>query len=277
MHRVTTNILLLTALSLCAEVKLVPFRSQYPDSKPKEACTYYVDARGDTVWQGKCESWYANGRLHEQGWYRNGMKDSLWCTWSDTGSRQSKVTWLSGAIRISAHGDTLRSGSYLWRHAEGRPGEQGRYRGGKKDSVWVGQRFEVTWRRGVMDGPYVVWEGDRPLEQGACVNGKREGEWVLRCPLIGEAYYGLGHFRGGLKEGRWVEYWWIGPEDERACVTGNYVHDKREGRWQFLTSYRRVDGSVWHYRAGKRVERPRVGVSPLDTCGCGALFVGHLD
>ena len=80
---------------------------------------------------------------------------------------------------------------------------------------------------GSEDGPLVKLWGDRVLERGVMVRGKKTGDWIEFDAAVSEA---SGAYANGLRQGAWVI-------NERHSVSeGLFVDGLREGRWT-ITAY----------------------------------------
>lgn len=179
------SVLLLCVLSLRAEVNLQEVRTQHANRHTKEAFTFYLDAQGDTVRDGKYESWFEDGRPHEHGWYHHGKRDSLWTEWDASGLKCYEITWLGGRMHgpyVKCNGDT---GAF----------EKGKYVNGKRDGFWMVDGHALTgnaqhgwghYGRGLKQGRWVeYWQMRTGLEMccvtGNYLNDKREGDWQFLC------------------------------------------------------------------------------------------------
>jgi hypothetical protein len=183
---------------------LQEFRASYPDGKSKEAYTYYMSSRGDTVRHGGYVRWYPSGVVALSGRYDRGSLDSTWEWWSGQGAH-SIATWMDGQLHgpyrnalagdrgdypmlaeldsLGALGDTIALRYYA----------KGEFAYGKREGKWMEARMDTA----NPDLP-MLWTA-----VGRCSAGVKVGHWLSKG---GDA---LGHV-GCMHE------WYVGGEVVRT-------------------------------------------------------------
>jgi antitoxin component YwqK of YwqJK toxin-antitoxin module len=126
---------------------------------------------------GRYERWYENGRKAEEGYYAQGLKDSLWVEYGDAGQVQSVCIWRQGVRNGYYRGVDL---DITQRFA------QGNYVHGKREGAWVLQ----------VGGEWQI---------GEYKNGKRDGRWVVEGrDANGMDTKKVGQYAGDMMEGTWA-------------------------------------------------------------------------
>ena len=86
---------------------------------------------------------------------------------------------------IVINGDSIRQGKYFYYYDDGRIHQEGFYKEGKPDSVWLtyfpnsGRKSLFTYKNGVRNGAFSFWNTDGTLYQnGAYLNDKLNGDLI---------------------------------------------------------------------------------------------------
>ena len=122
---------------------------------------------------------------------------------------------------------------------------------GKLKTVWDGtneiqtEESAGSFQDGIQQGQWVEhWVGWYH-EEGAYLDGERNGTWVL---IDGSGSGSKGPYRNGVKHGKWIEHRCYGGE-LMSTEEGSYKNGERHGRW-----VRRIRGGrveVSDYDAGR--------------------------
>ncbi len=202
-------------------------------------------------------------------------------TWTFTDAKgRTDTTVIADDGHVIEHGTTTGGrpdGPYerFGREAPHPLEENGVYIAGRKDGPWLAYsegrpRAETSYALGVPNGAFRYWDkagrllakttidhgtgawvaydGDTKIEEGALVNGAREGKWLI-ADTAGSR--GQGSYAAGVRDGHWMETsggvtavgeyhagarggtWRLVDVFGKKIGEGEYVKGKREGAWTF--------------------------------------------
>ncbi|MCA6364830.1 MAG: hypothetical protein IM638_17485 [Bacteroidetes bacterium] len=111
-------------------------------------------------WQGTCNEngqlhgrwvqFYRNGSPFVEGWFKNGVKDSVWRIYFNDKSVNEEVIWKNGK----------KTGTYIRYSSPGMADEKGAFENDLKTGRWT------------------TWQFNHILTEGNYLNGKKNGKWL---------------------------------------------------------------------------------------------------
>ena len=160
--------------------------SHYPDGSIQEEFQFYLN-QGQTIKHGAYSAYYASGPLQMQGFYKEGLKDSIWSHFDENGRTTLKHTWRGGLKW---------EGAFRLYWPNGNPSEYG------------------TYHQGLWHGTYASYYPSGKTEVSAqYVNHKLHGTY-LELYESGKRKV-LGAYWQNLKDGTWIHYAESGIELQR--------------------------------------------------------------
>jgi antitoxin component YwqK of YwqJK toxin-antitoxin module len=159
---------------------------KFPNGQIKESFIVHKDSNGTEVKQGRYIRYYENCKIAEEGYYKDGKKDSLWIQWAPEGNKKQEDTWMLG-LRNGRH---IKWNEYYRKEID-------------EDGVYINDKREGEWK--------FNWHGYNGRQKGTFKNGMRNGYWV-------EFYLGKsrekicaagGNYENDKKSDRWSEYCWF--------------------------------------------------------------------
>ena len=208
------------------------------------------------LFDGKWESFFADGDQWRTFHYEDGLKVKLWSVFYDsTGTRHSETNYEND----------MKNGQYQewYENIIIRPRAEGLYKDDVKDLLWTfwnefqEKRFE-EWRDGILydSFEYEYYPNGQVKEEPSYKDRKKHGDWVRYFP--DGSVMGTRTFVAGLKEGLWIEYYKNPPgnRDDIVAWQGKYVSDKREGKWEWF----------WLNQEKQRVDSYKKGEMTSEKC-----------
>ena len=208
------------------------------------------------LFDGKWESFFADGDQWRTFHYEDGLKVKLWSVFYDsTGTRHSETNYEND----------MKNGQYQewYENIIIRPRAEGLYKDDVKDLLWTfwnefqEKRFE-EWRDGILydSFEYEYYPNGQVKEEPSYKDRRKHGDWVRYFP--DGSVMGTRTFVAGLKEGLWIEYYKNPPgnRDDIVAWQGKYVSDKREGKWEWF----------WLNQEKQRVDSYKKGEMTSEKC-----------
>ena len=208
------------------------------------------------LFDGKWESFFADGDQWRTFHYEDGLKVKLWSVFYDsTGTRHSETNYEND----------MKNGQYQewYENIIIRPRSEGLYKDDVKDLLWTfwnefqEKRFE-EWRDGILydSFEYEYYPNGQVKEEPSYKDRRKHGDWVRYFP--DGSVMGTRTFVAGLKEGLWIEYYKNPPgnRDDIVAWQGKYVSDKREGKWEWF----------WLNQEKQRVDSYKKGEMTSEKC-----------
>jgi len=175
---------------------------------------------------GVWKTFFANGRVQEEGIWQQGKKHGIFKYYDETGKFLSIERYEWGVLMVDDQATQLPDIKREY-YSDGTLASEGTMMGGKKQGNF--RLYDKDGRE--VDGE--LYDKDKLMARGRIDSlGRREGEWIF--------YYDTGEKRSegryerGMKQGPWKFYYKNGkPEQE-----GNYKDDLAYGSWK------------WYYLSG---------------------------
>ncbi len=211
-------------------------------SVPKEV--YFISDSLSAILNGPYKSYYINGKLEKQGFYKNNLPDSLWTFYYEQGGVK-----MSGALKDGVnHGlwqyyfengnlnmagmiiDAGREENWKYYYENGNIKSEGQYLKDKKNGIWnyfyedgplkAQAYFENN------SGKYTeFYPNGKVKAEGINSNGASDKAWVF--------YYengktmAIGNYEKGKRVGPWIFY----HENGVKSAEGSYEQGAQEGNW----------------------------------------------
>lgn len=102
-----------------------PFTGLYSDTSTTGALLQTISLK-DGKPNGKTTLFHKNGTIKEERYYKNGLRDSIWTTWSETGVKLAKASFLND----------LKDGNWIIWDEKGTKRYDMYYLKGEKTGVW---------------------------------------------------------------------------------------------------------------------------------------------
>lgn len=225
---------------------------------------YFIDDSLSARLTGVYKSYYINGSLEREGYYKNNYPDSLWKYYYESGGLKMQGMLKDG----SNHGlweyyfengnvnmagmiiDSHREGTWKYYYENGSIKSQGDYLHNEKNGIWnyfyeEGElKAQAFYDKG--KGKYKEFYDSGSIKsEGINVNGTSDSTWFF--------YYESGKIRarGDYNQGRRVGPWVFYYENENKSTEGIYNDGVKDGKWIHFHENGQVssEGAV---RAGKK-------------------------
>jgi antitoxin component YwqK of YwqJK toxin-antitoxin module len=150
------------------------------------------------------------------------QRDGLWSTYFENGKLRAKGNYQSDR----------QNGEWYFYFQDGKTEQIGNFSFGVMDGAW--KWFHVTgvplreeiYLRGKLNGMCVHYsDSGTIIAKGECVEGEREGEWLINVGDVREE----GNFIQGLKNGVWKTFY----NDGKLYHKGNFVQGDPDGKHEF--------------------------------------------
>ena len=220
-------------------------------SGTKEIGSYTSDERTGYWWIA-----HKDGHI-EKGIMSNGRRNGHWIIqWPDgvvssgyyvNGVRQGNwaLQWPNGVVEYGRFIDGMRQGLWKMKYRELR--SSGVYTDGVSDMKWIVNFLEERQKNagfttahgqvvGSQHGFIAMLEGKlRHINNGSYeldsnnrVTGSLTGIWAF----FSNGIYAKGAYSWGKRVGQWIYRGWSGIFDTGKHVSGNWIHNKRDGLWE---------------------------------------------
>ena len=171
---------------------------------------------------------YENGRIKEEGQYKDSKKDGKWTYYVIEQNRcllQKEENYKDGQL----HGEY------------------------KEFYLYGGIKIEAQYKEGKLEGNYKsYWEHGQLKEKGQYKDGKKEGNWRTE---NGHSWENIS-YKNGLKEGEY-ERLLDGKEKGLLFTKGQYIEGKKEGEW--ITEDEDKSNIIFeNYKNGKKYELDKI-------------------
>lgn len=225
---------------------------------------YFIDDSTSAQLIGQYKSYFINGTLDKEGFYKNNIPDSLWTYYYESGQPKMKGMLKDGAShglweyyfengKISMAGmiiDSKREDTWRYYYENGDLKSQGDYNESKKDGIWnyfyeEGELKAQTFYNGERGNYKEFYATGSIKSEGITIGGQSDSTWT---------YYhengkvsAIGDYDLGKRTGSWIYY----HENESVSGEGKYASGKKEGSWIYYHENGEVssEGAV---REGKR-------------------------
>lgn len=186
---------------------------------------------------------YENGKLKEEGNYKDGEKDGKWIYYIIDQERsllQKEVNYKNGQL----------DGEYKSFYLYGGIKEEGQYLNDLKEGEWKeyyedGELKEKSnYKENKLDGNY--WLDSKEFElKGQYLNDLKEGEWLKKNNLSWEKV----EYKNGIRNGKYSSL----TDDlyDIISVKGQYLNDLKEGEWVTSDGYKNI---IEQYKGGQKDE-----------------------
>lgn len=240
----------------------------YDEQEIKVSETMYVNGIKD----GYHNEFYNDGSVALSGFFKNGLKDSIWTEYIGFQRRGFEKRYANGQL----HGKSVYY--YDQEYSNGRVQAVENYRYGVKHGEWRFYFFNrqveksFTYKNGLLEGGYTeYYRNGKKKEEGKFSVDQREGRWVtfyeegglesignyFRDQKTGIWKYfseagvlrSEGRYKNDLREGQWIYYY----EDGTLSAVGSYRFDDKDGLWGlFYTNDQLQQEQTW--KRGKLME-----------------------
>ncbi|MFY0608395.1 MAG: membrane-binding protein [Cyclobacteriaceae bacterium] len=232
-------------------------------TKLKELITL---STSDSLLHGYYQSVFENGSLAIEGFYDQGVSDSLWTYFFENGRIKAKGRYLDGlksgkwlyqyeSGTKRAEGEYLKNiqhGDWSYFFENGEPKSSGNYSMGLKNGIWnyfyedESLKAQAYFEQG--KGTYKEFYPNGKLKhEGTNALDKSEGKWTYY--FESGSVEAVGYFAGGLREGKWNYF----HENGQKSAEGNFSKGAKTGIW----TYYFPDGSI--SSAGEMTENQKQG------------------
>ena len=230
-----------------------PYRIEvfYDDEQKMPKEVFYVSDTLSMQLNGEYKAFFTNGKLKEQGQYRNDTATGQWSYFYETGQPKMKGELKNGSnwgewLYYYENGlpsmqgpiyDGKRQGDWTHYYENGSIKRKGRYLDNKPVGIWnyfyesassgLGSlKAQAFYENGV--GTYKEFYPDEGKKaEGLYIDGKSEGEWTY--------YYkngkkeAEGFYQDGVRSGKWVFY----HQNGKIEAVGEYQNGVRQGEWKY--------------------------------------------
>jgi hypothetical protein len=175
---------------------------------------------------GQYRSWYENGQLKENGFYRWNRKIGTWIKWDEKGNRQEEISYIDGGYDSKRGDYSTINGQYIEWYPNNTVKTIGHYRDDLKCGLWINKIASDD-----PNNPNLLIESvDYCFRDTLLVNLEgKQGEWLNDTTVFYNAAMDL-----------WVEWKrnnygdWLGVYTD--FYVGKKIDGKKNGKWLHLDS-----------------------------------------
>ena len=193
---------------------------------------------------GPYKSFFINGTLEREGYYKDNYPDSTWTYYYESGLKKMRGVLKNGSShglweyffengKINMAGiiiDSKREGTWKYYFENGNLKSQGEYVQNKKVGIWNYFYEEGELKAQAFykndKGKYKEFYTDGKVKaEGININGQSDSTWVF--------YHengktkATGEYRLGKRVGSWIYY----HDNEIKSAEGNFINGEKEGKW----------------------------------------------
>ncbi len=193
---------------------------------------------------GPYTSYFINGAIEKEGFYRNNYPDSIWTYYYESGVTKMKGVLKNGSNhglweyffengKLSMAGmiiDSKREGTWKYYYENGSLKSQGDYLGDTKVGIWnyfyeEGEiKAQAFYKEG--KGLYKEFYNDGMLKaEGMNIDGQSDSTWIFYHE--NGKIKAKGNYKLGKRVGPWIYY----HDNEVKSAEGNFTEGKKEGKW----------------------------------------------
>lgn len=225
---------------------------------------YFIHDIATAKLTGPFKSYYLNGTLEKEGFYKNNYPDSTWSYYYESGQLKMKGCLKDGSNHglwqyyyengnINMAGmiiDSKREGTWSYYFENGDLKSQGDYQNNIQTGIWnyfyeEGElKSQAFYSNGKGNYKEFYNNGDLKAE-GIIFHGQSDSTWV---------YYhengnikSIGDYHSGKRVGRWVQYY----DNQTKSAEGNYYDGKEDGKWIYYHQNGKIS-SEGALREGKK-------------------------
>ena len=222
----------------------IEIRTFHDEDKTLIKEIYFIDNSESAKLTGSYKSYFINGALEKEGFYRNNYPDSIWTYYYE--SEQIKMKGMlkdgsnhglweyyyeNGTINMAGMIiDSKREGNWKYYYENGNLKFQGNYKENKKNGIWNYFYEEGDLKAQAFykndKGQYKEFYNNGKIKaEGININGQSDSTWVFYHE--NGKIKAIGDYRSGKHVGRWIYY----HANEVKSAEGNYTEGQKEGKW----------------------------------------------
>lgn len=242
------KVIVLIGLTMCivsySYAQDIELKTYHDEDKSIVKEIYFIDDSVSVKLTGSYKSYFINGILEKEGYYRNNHPDSIWTYYYESGQIKMKGAVRNGSNyglweyyyengNINMVGpiiDSKREGEWNFHFENGVLKTKGKFSDGKKEGIWnyfneEGElKAQAFFKCDV--GNYKEFYNNGELKAaGKNIGGQNDNTWHF--------YYengklkAVGDYDLGKRVGLWIYY----HENEIIASQGNYIDGNKEGKW----------------------------------------------
>ena len=244
LHKIIVCIGFATCLANHSYAQAIEIRTFHDEDKVLIKEIYFIDDSTTTRLTGPYKSYYINGTLEKEGFYKDNYPDSLWSYYYESGQIKMRGLLKDGSNhglweyyfengKINMAGmiiDAKREDTWKYYYENGNLKSQGNYKESIKHGIWnyFYEEGELKAQAFYEDekGIYKEFYNNGKIKaEGINIDGQSDSTWI---------YYhengtikAVGDYRLGKRIGSWFYY----HDNETLSAEGNFVDGEKEGKW----------------------------------------------
>ena len=243
----------------------VEVKTYYDDAQTILKEIFYIDNPSTARLTGPYRSYYINGTLEKEGFYKNNYPDSLWHYYYEGGALKMKgmlkngtnhglweYYYENGNLRMAGMIiNSKREGTWKFYFENGQLKSQGDYKNGRRTGIWNffyedGKLKAQTFYDKNGRGRYKEFYNSGELKaEGININGKSDSTWVFYHE--NGKLKAVGDYQEGKRDGLWIFY----HNNGKKSAEGSYVAGSKDGKWIYYHTNGEVS-SEGALREGKK-------------------------
>lgn len=205
---------------------------------------YFIKDSASAKLSGSYKSYFINGILEKEGFYKNNYPDSIWTYYYESEQIKMKGMLRNGSNHgpweyyyengnISMAGmiiDSKREGTWKYYFENGDLKSQGNFKENIKEGIWnyfyeEGELKAQAYYRNDKGNYKEFYNNGKIKAEGINIDGQSDSTWVF--------YHENGKIKaiGDYSLGKRVGPWFYYHDNEIKSSEGNYVDGKKEGKW----------------------------------------------
>ncbi len=242
------KVIVLIGLTFCivsnSYTQDIELKTYHDEGKSFVKEIYFIDDSASVKLTGSYKSYFINGILEKEGYYRNNYPDSIWTYYYESGQVKMMGTVKNGSNyglweyyfengNMNMAGpiiDSKREGEWNFHFENGGLKSKGKFNGGKKEKIWnyfneEGElKAQAFFKNDI--GNYKEFYNSGELKAaGKNIGGQNDSTWHFyyengKLKAVGDYYL-------GKRVGPWIYY----HENGIMASQGNYIDGNKEGKW----------------------------------------------
>jgi len=243
-HKIIVSIGIAMFVAKCAFAQPIKIRTYHDEQNTLIKEIYFISDSTSAKLCGRYKSFFINGTIEKEGFYKNNYPDSIWTYYFESGEKKMKGVLKSGSNHgvweyffengnISMAGmiiDSKQEGTWKYYFENSNLKSQGDYVKNKKNGIWnyFYEEGELKAQAFYKDdkGKYKEFYNDGTLKaEGLNINGQSDSTWIFYHE--NGKIKATGEYTSGKRIGAWIYY----HDNEIKSAEGNFASGEKEGKW----------------------------------------------
>ena len=264
LHKIIVSISIAIFVVTCALSQPIEIRTYHDEQQTQLKEKYFISDSTTAKLCGAYKSFFINGAMEKEGFYKDNYPDSIWTYYYESGLKKMQGMVKNGSNHgvweyfyengnINMAGmiiDSKREGTWKYYYENANLKSQGNYLNNKKDGIWnyfyeEGELKAQAYYKGGK-GKYKEFYNDGKIKaEGINTNGKSDSTWGFYHE--NGKIKATGEYQAGKRVGPWIYY----HDNEVKSAEGNFADGEKDGKWIYYHENGEIS-SEGALRAGKK-------------------------